>query len=168
MIYYALIISKSHTPQLFFETNHIYDETIKHLKHNKITSRFRDNRTTTTAAARTSRRRAATGTPLPKSAWPCQWQPGSLYACSPKDKRPRTVVVAVELLHRSEVPDTKFHQMTRNDNLTAQGNGSNLRRSSVDYVHTDELEKNRSPKDKLEEKALPSIWAPHLRGLKEN
>ena len=42
----------------------------------------------------------------------------------------------------------------------------NLRRSSIDSIQIDELEEDQSPEDKLEEATLPSVWAPHLRGLK--
>lgn len=85
----------------------------------KITSRSTDHRTTI-VAARTSRRRATDAASIPESAYPYRWQPESLHACALKDQPPRAAVVTIELLNRSEEPDTKSHCrvcMTRNPNL---------------------------------------------------
>ena len=127
----------------------------------KITSRHRNHRTTN-LAARMSRLHAAVGAPLPEPAWLCQWQSGSLR----RDQLPGVAVVAVETLHRSEAPNIKSRHMTGNPNLTAPRRQGSLRQSSVDYIHMDEVEEDRSLDDKLEEESSPSTRAPHLWGLK--
>jgi hypothetical protein len=73
-----------------------------------------------------------------------------LHQIHPQDLSDPFAIIVVEPLDRSETSDTKSGHMTRALTSPSEGDGGNLRRSSVDYVQMNELEEYRSLEDNHE------------------